>query len=72
MNDLTFINHIEATQLGPQDSVMIVPSSSPAQAEGSMHDTYVHGTNASCSVSCVNAKSTGSFWGMMFKLFGFG
>lgn len=69
MNDLTFINHIENTQFTQPHRIARGPSSSPAQEEGSVRDTYVHGTDASCSVHRLGADSRGGFWGLFFSLF---
>jgi len=46
-------------------------SSPYANNAGETRDTYVEGTNASCSVYRPGADSTGGFWRLFFSLFGF-
>jgi hypothetical protein len=69
MNDLIFINNLEDSQRHRSHRVTSVPSSSPAQAEGKTADSYVEGSNASCSVYRLGAGSTSGFWGLFFSLF---
>ena len=71
MNDLTFTSNLESWRDLRFPNATKTTTPAPYQADGRATDTYVEGSNASCSVSCVSAGSAASFWTMMFRLFGF-
>ena len=61
----------ETVRIADSQLSKISGDSSPSKADEGQTDTYVDGSSAGCSTSSVSAKSTVSFWALMFRLFGF-